>query len=239
MTIQEYIRILRHRGWIILLAMLLAAVAAYGISYFQKALYRATVEVSTVPARADWGLGNTAKDLMRNFALNVKTLESAQQVIARAQFDKKPDDLLANVQVEPDASTFTINIQATDGDGEVARQIALAWADQFVEERTQYYAQQDKRDRIEVKLRSRNINYEQIQPKPKVNAIAGGVLGLLLGIAIVLLLTWMEADLLRTPSATERALGIPVLGAIPMVGYPRESTPTAPQSGRVAVPKAA
>src|SRR3954468_23541062 len=114
-----------------------------------------------------------------------------------------------NVQVEPDSSTFMINIQVTDRDGEVAKQIALAWADQFVEERTQYYAQQDKSNRIEVKLRSRDINYEQIQPKPKINAIAGGVLGLLLGIALVLLLTWLEADLLRTAAATERALNLP------------------------------
>jgi len=239
MTIQEYIRILRQRGWIILIAMVLAAVAAYGISFFQKQVYRATTEVSTLPARADWGLSNSAKDLMRNFALNVRTLEVARQVIARAQLDRSPEDLLGNTQIEPDSSTFTINIQATDRDGEVAKQIALAWADQFVEERTQYYAQQDKRDRIEVKLRSRNINYEQIQPKPKVNAIAGGVLGLLLGIGIVLMLTWMEADLLRTPAAAERALGIPVLGAIPNAGHVRETAPTAAQTGRMAVPKTA
>ena len=239
MTIQEYIRILRQRGWIILIAMVLAAVAAYGISFFQKQVYRATTEVSTLPARADWGLSNSAKDLMRNFALNVRTLEVARQVIGRAQLDRSPEDLLANTQIEPDSSTFTINIQATDRDGEVAKQLALAWADQFVEERTQYYAQQDKRDRIEVKLRSRNINYEQIQPQPKVNAIAGGVLGLLLGIGIVLMLTWMEADLLRTPAAAERALGIPVLGAIPNTGHVRETAPTAAQTGRMAVPKTA
>ncbi|MFN8490304.1 MAG: Wzz/FepE/Etk N-terminal domain-containing protein [Caldilineaceae bacterium] len=239
MTIQEYIRILRQRGWIILLALVLAAAAAYGISFFQKQLYRATTEVSTLPARPDWGLSNSAKDLMRNFALNVRTLEVAQQVIARAQLDRSPGDLLANTQIEPDSSTFTINIQATDRDGEVAKQIALAWADQFVEERTQYYAQQDKRDRIEVKLRSRNINYEQIQPKPKINAIAGGVLGLLLGIGIVLMLTWMEADLLRTPLAAERALGIPVLGAIPTAAHTREAYSTAAQPGRMAVPKTA
>jgi len=239
MTVQEYIRILRQRGWIILIAMLLATLAAYGISYAQKQLYRATVEVSTVPARTDLGLSITAKDLLRNFALNIKTLEVAQQVVTRAQLDRTPEDLLANLQVEPDGSTYTINIQATDRDGAVARDIALTVADQFVDERTQYYAQQDKRDRIEVKLRSRNVNPEQIQPKPKINAIAGSVLGLLLGIVIVLLLTWLEADLLRTPFATERALGIPVLGAIPTAGHPREAAAAAAPSGRVAVPKAA
>jgi capsular polysaccharide biosynthesis protein len=239
MTIQEYIRILRRRGWIIVAAMLLAAVAAFGVSYLQRELYRATVFVSTVPARPDWGLGNTAKDLMRNFATNIKTIELAQDVIARAQLDKNPYDLLGNLQVEPDSSTFTIRIQARDRDGEVAKSVALAVADEFVEERTAYYAQQDKDNRIEVKIVSRAINYEQIQPKPLVNAIAGSVLGLLFGIALVLALTWMETDLLRTPAAIERALGITVLGAIPQTAGLRDAPAPVASPGPLVTPKTA
>jgi capsular polysaccharide biosynthesis protein len=239
MTIQEYIRILRRRGWIIVAAMLLAAVAAFGVSYLQRELYRATVFVSTVPARPDWGLGNTAKDLMRNFATNIKTFELAQDVIARAQLDKNPYDLLGNLQVEPESSTFTIRIQARDRDGEVAKTVALAVADEFVEERTAYYAQQDKDNRIEVKIVSRAINYEQIQPKPLVNAIAGSVLGLLFGIALVLALTWMETDLLRTPAAIERALGIAVLGAIPQTAGLRDAPAPVTSPGPLVTPKTA
>ncbi|MCB0054278.1 MAG: hypothetical protein KDE01_26160, partial [Caldilineaceae bacterium] len=136
MTLQEYWRIIRKRGWIIVLAVVLGAVAAFGISYVQKELYQATVEVSTVPARPDWGLGNTAKDLMRNFTANLKTPEVAARVIARQQLDKNPYDLLANTQVEPDSSTFTIKVQVRDPDGEVAKLAALGFADEFFEERT-------------------------------------------------------------------------------------------------------
>jgi capsular polysaccharide biosynthesis protein len=239
MTIQEYIRILRRRGWILAAAVLLAAAAAFGVSYLQEELYQATVFVSTVPARPDWGLGNTAKDLMRNFAANIQTPEITQRVIERAQLDKNPYDLLANLQVEPDSSTFTIHIQARDRDGEVAKLIALTVADEFVEERTAYYAQQDKNNRIEVKIRSRAIGYEQIQPKPLINAVAGGVLGLLLGIGIVLLLTWLETDLLRTPAAAERALALPVLGAIPATSGQRATPQPLAQPGRVATAKTA
>jgi capsular polysaccharide biosynthesis protein len=242
MTIQEYIRILRQRGWIIMAAALIAAIAAFGVSYFQQELYRATVNVSTVPARADWGLTNTATELMRNFAMNARTLEVAQKVIARAQLDKNPYELLGNLQVEPDASTFMIKVQARDRDPDVASLIALTVADEFVEERTQYYAQQDKRDRIEVKIVSRAIEPEMLQPKPRLNAIAGGVLGMLFGVALVLLLTWLEADLLRTPLAVERTLGLPVLGAIPPAGYGREAAGRSlgpARSGQIPMPKTA
>ena len=57
-------------------------------------MYRATVHVSTVPARPDWGLGNSAKELMRNFVLNIGTFEVAEEVIARAQLDMHPSEFL-------------------------------------------------------------------------------------------------------------------------------------------------
>lgn len=215
MTIQEYIRILRKRGWIILLAAILAAIAAYGISYLQKDIYRATVYISVVPARADLGLGTSAKDLLRNFAENLRTVENAQRAIERTKLDMNPYDFLGNLQVAPDSSTFMIQVDTRARDQEVAKSMALAIADEFVEERNLYYAQQDKRDRIEVKIRSRAIDAPQIQPRPFLNGVAGGVLGLLLGIGVVLLLTWMESDLLLTASAVERTLELEVLGTIP------------------------
>lgn len=239
MTIQEYLRILRKRGWIILLAAVLAGALAFGVSMFQKELYRATVFVSTVPARADFGLGSTAKDLLRNFAENLRTPENAQLAIERAQLDMNPYDFLGNAQVVPDSSTFTIEIEARNADPEVAKLMALSLADLFVEERTQYYAQQDKSDRIEVKIRSRAIPADQIQPKPLLNAIAGAVLGILFGVALAFLLTWMEADLLRTPAAVERSLGLPVLGAIPPAAGGKEAAQPAAQARRVGSARAA
>ncbi len=233
MNIQELMRIVRRRGWILVAATLLTALAAWGVSLLQKDLYSATAFVSTVPARPDMGLGMTAKDLLRNFAENIKTPENAQRVIERAQLDMNPYDLLGNLQVEPDSSTFTIKIEARNADPEVAKLMALTMADEFVEERTQYYAQLDKSDRIEVKIRSRAIPYAQIQPKPLLNAIAGAMLGLLLGVALVFALTWMETDYLRTPAAVERTLGVPVLGAVPASSVKRAATQSVPQPQRV------
>ncbi len=239
MSIQDYIRIIRRRGWIVVAAALLAAAAAFGISSVQKDLYRATVYISTVPARPDWGLGNTAKDLMRNFALNLSTYENATEAIARAKLDQDPNAFLGNVQVATEADNFAIKIEARNADGEVAKLMALTLAQMFEEERTAYYAQQNKDNRIEVKIRSSAIGYDQIQPKPLLNSIAGGVLGLLLGIGVVLMLTWMESDLLRTPVAAERALALPILGAIPTAEPSAAPAPSPTRPSGIGVPKAA
>jgi capsular polysaccharide biosynthesis protein len=197
-------------------AVLLAGLLSYGISFFQEDMYSATVRVSTVPARPDWGLGVTAKDLMRNFALNLRTHEVAKEVIDRGKLDMHPNEFLRMTTVAPEASTFTIEIEARSRDRIVAQDMALTLADWFVDERTAYYAQQDKRDRIEVKIVSREIEAARYQPQPVVNALAGGVLGFLFGVGLILLLIWIESGFLRTPDSVERTLGLTVLGAIPV-----------------------
>ena len=214
--IQDYGGVVRRYGWIVIVAVLLAGLLSYGVSFFQVEMYRATVHVSTVPARPDWGLGNSAKELMRNFVLNIGTFEVAEEVIARAQLDMHPSEFLRLTDVAPDASTFTIKIEAHSRDKIVAENMALTLADYFADERTAYYAQQDKRDRIEVKIVSTAIEAAQYQPQPLVNALAGGILGFLLGVGLILLLIWVESGFLRTPDSVERTLGLAVLGAIPV-----------------------
>ncbi len=215
MELRDYLRILRKRGWIIIVVALVTAAAAYGFSLTQTKTYRATAKVSVVPGTPDWGLGNTAKDLLRNFVINIDTHDTAQKVIDRAQLDMTTYDLLARTEVSSDASNFTIQIDGRDERPEVAKQVALTMADVFVEERTAYYNQQDKRDRIEVKIVDHVIDAPLFRPNPTLNALAGLVLGAVLGGVIVFVLEWLQADKLRTPQAVERYLGLPVLGTIP------------------------
>ncbi|HNS02688.1 MAG TPA: Wzz/FepE/Etk N-terminal domain-containing protein [Anaerolineae bacterium] len=215
MEIRDYLKILRKRGWIIIVLALLAAGLAFAISQVQTPTYKAKVSVSVLPARPDWGLGSTAKELLRNFAVNIKTHKTARQVIDRAQLDMSTYDLLSKVEVNPVGDQFLIEIAAEDQEPAVAVTIAMAFANQFIDERNAYYQQQDKADRIEVKLVDDVIDAPLFKPKPLLNAIAGLVLGALLGLLIVFALEWLEADILRTPAAVERSLGVAVLGTIP------------------------
>lgn len=217
MDLRAYIDIIRRRGWIIVVTALLAAVLAGGISLVQTKTYRATARISAVPARPDWGLGNSAKDLLRNFVNNINTHDMANQVIAAANLDMSSYDLLAKVTVSAEPDNFIIRIDAKDQDPAVAINIAKTMAQLFETERRAYYETQDKSNRIEVKLVDSVIDAPLYRPKPAMNAAAGFAAGALIGALIVLILEWMAADILASPEHVRRTLGLPVLGAIPAV----------------------
>ena len=56
-----------------------------------------------------------------------------------------------------------------------------AIADLFVEQREQWNQAQDKRDRIDVAIRDHARYASVYSPKTKINVLAGGVLGALIG----------------------------------------------------------
>jgi uncharacterized protein involved in exopolysaccharide biosynthesis len=138
--------------WIILVTALLAMVLAGALSLVQTKTYRATARISAVPARPDWGLGSSAKDLLRSFVLNINTHDMANQVISAANLDMSSYDLLSKMTVSAEPENFAIRIDAVDEDPQVAAKIVLTTAQLYVNQRTSYYNTLDKDNRIEVKL---------------------------------------------------------------------------------------
>ncbi|MBN1992399.1 MAG: hypothetical protein JW953_06815 [Anaerolineae bacterium] len=232
MEITDYVRILRKRGWIIVVVAFIAAASAYGFSKMQTPIYSASVQLSVNPARLDWGLSNTIKDLLRNYATNLRTHTMAQEIIDRPSGDVGPLDmsseqLLGKLFVNPDSSTFTLQIEARDEDPQVAMHIAQTAAEVFVADRDAWNQRQDKRDRVEVTIVDNvyNLGYEQYSPKTKINTLAAGLFGVLVGVLVVFFLEWLETDIIRTSADVERAIGVTVLGAIPPTsGDPASAT---------------
>jgi len=215
MELLDYLRILRRRGWIIVLFAVIAAVSAYGVSKMLTPIYRAEIKLNVVPARADLGLSSAAKDLLRNYGVNIRSHTLAQKVIDRAQLDMTTYDLLAKMNVNPETSDFTILIDAKDPNPNVAIQIVQTAAELFVEDRREWNAQQDRRDRIDVSIVDDARDAPLYSPKTKINALAGGIAGALLGGVIVFFLEWLESNVVQTSQDVERTLAVPVLGAIP------------------------
>ncbi len=217
MELTYYLRIFRKRGWIAILVAVVAAASAFGFSRLQTPVYSASVKLSVNPARADWGLSNVTKDLLRNYAENIRTHNMAQEVINRAQLDMDTTTLLGKLFVSPAADTFTLQLEARDSDPEVAMTIAQTMAEVFVEDRDAWNQRQDKRDRIEVSILDNvwNLGYQKYSPNTKINTAAGGLFGLLVGLLVVFFLEWLEQDVIRSATDVERTIGVTVLGNIP------------------------
>jgi capsular polysaccharide biosynthesis protein len=232
----DYQRILRKRGWIVILVALVAAASAFGFSKLQTPVYSASVKLSVNPARADWGLGNATKDLLRNYAENIRTHSMAQEVIDRAQLDMDTTTLLGKLIVSPAADTFTLQLEARDTDPQVAMTIAQTMAEVFVEDRDAWNQRQDNRDRIEISILDNvfNLGYSQYSPNTKINTVAGGLFGLLVGLLVLMFLEWLEQDVIRSAADVERAIQVTVLGSIPPA--PADGSSRLPSERRPLVP---
>ncbi len=219
MPLQDYVRVLLKRGWIILLLAVIAAVSAYGFSKLQTPIYRSTVTLSAVPSRpADWGQTQAIKSLLRNYVQQMQSPALVQPVIDKLQLDVAPPKFLSQVSFNAAEDTMTIAIEARHPLPAVAAKMAQTLAETFVTVHEQENQLLDQRDRIIVKIYNNATSPDIFSPKTSVNVLAGGILGALIGLVIVFVLEWLESDIIRTSEDAERYLGVTVLGAIPTIG---------------------
>lgn len=219
MELSDYFRILRQRGWIIVVVALVAAVSAFGFSKLQRPIFKSTMQVTVLPARNDFGLAQTTKQLLRAYVTIMDTKRWAAQVLQRFEqeghpLDMTPEQLKSNVTIASYEDKNVIQIDVKNPDGEQGNRIAIAWAQEFQDWRKLENGKVRKEDQVDVVLGDNPI-YSKFRPQTTVNTAAGGILGLLLGALVVAVLEWLEAGIVRTPADVERKLGLTVLGAIP------------------------
>ena len=63
MALNDIFRILRQRGWLILVLMVLTAAAAFGFSRIQTPVYQSNLKLLVLPSRTDFGQAQAAKAL--------------------------------------------------------------------------------------------------------------------------------------------------------------------------------
>ena len=216
MPLGEYFRILRRRGWIIVLLACLTAASALVFSTVQNPVYRATVNVLVQPARTDFGLAQSAKLLLDSYVAFLDTDNSAAAIIQDLQLDMLPETLRADVSIAAEAQRFLITIEVDNENGDAANDIARKWAELLVQWRNDENQKQRREDRVTALLLDAP-RYLLDHPRRGLNTAAGGVLGILLGGLLIFFLEYWDAGILRTRADVERQLNLAVLGAIPAV----------------------
>lgn len=218
MELKQYLRVLLSKWWVIALACVITVTSAVIFSEIQPPIYRSSAILQVIPARYDYGLTLAAEQLLRQFANQIHTTTMAQQVIDELQLDISVDKLLANVTVAPIPEDFLIQIDADGPNPEQARDVASTFAHDFVAFHAAQILDIDRRDRVQIQILE-DARYGWVHwPRTKTLAVAGGVLGLLIGLLLAFGLEYLQSDVLRSSEDVERHVGVVVLGAIPIIG---------------------
>jgi capsular polysaccharide biosynthesis protein len=212
--LSNYVRILRQRGWLILLMLLLTAAAAYGFSKMQTPVFQSSLRMLVRPSRTDFGQAQAAKELLATYEQWLYSSYRAQAVINELQLDMTAGELLSDVRVASDGASYVLTLTVENTDPNLANDIARTWGNELRKWQTTENDKLRLEDRIIVEF----IDDPQVgldRPKTTINTAAGAVFGLLLGVALAFLLEWLASGVMRRREDVERYLDIPVIGSIP------------------------
>lgn len=214
MELRDYARILRQRGWLILLMAGLTAVSVFGFSKMQAPIYESSLRLLVLPVRSDFGNVNAAKELLRSYEQWLYSRYRAQDVINNMQLDMTAGELLGDVKVSSESSSFVIQLAVENSNPDLANDIAREWGNLLIQRQTSNNDKLQKEDRIDIEF----LDDPQAgldRPKTKINTLAGAVFGALLGVILVFALEWIQSGTVHRREDVERYLDIPVIGTIP------------------------
>jgi succinoglycan biosynthesis transport protein ExoP len=236
MELKQYVRVLVGKWWIIALAFVVTVSSAVVFSEVRAPTYRSSAVLQVIPARFDYGLTLAAEQLLRQFANQIHTTTMAQQVIDELELDISTDKLLGRVTVAPIPEDFLIQIDADAADPEEARAVASAFAQDFVAFHAAQILDIDREDRVQIRILE-DARYGWVHwPKTKTLALAGGVLGLLIGLLLAFGLEYLQSDVLRSSDDVERFVDVPVLGSIPTIHSGDSTAASGTRRTRIALP---
>jgi len=210
----DYIRILRQRGWIIILLSLLTALAAFGFSRMQTNVYKSTLNLLVRPSRTDFGQSQAAKELLKTYEAWLFSSYRAQAVIDDLQLDMTAGELLGDVEVASDNFSFMVSLAVENTDPDLANDIARTWGNQLIQWQQQENDKNRQEDRITIEFRD-DPQVGLDRPNTRINTLAAAIFGALLGIVAIFFLEWLSSGVLHRTEDVERYLEIPVVGTIP------------------------
>jgi len=212
----EYARIARQRGWILIVAGLVGAISALIFSLVQKPVYQSTITLNVMGARPDLGLSQTLKAQLRNYASQIRSYNTASEALADMPepIDLTPEALLAKVNVQAVESDLQLVIEVEDRDPVIANMIAQQMAESFIWDIQAFNDQLDQSDRLSVFTSGPATPGSKVRPQKKINTLAGGIMGVVFGLAVVALLEWLDTRYVRRPGDITKDTGLAVLGSV-------------------------
>ncbi|NJN67610.1 MAG: lipopolysaccharide biosynthesis protein [Chloroflexaceae bacterium] len=215
MQLQDYIAVLTKRWWVIVLTAAVAVVVAYGVSKLLPKTYRTQAVYLVFANRADNGLNIVLRNTMNSYRELVLQPDVLQQVSDQLRLDLRGEQLLQDVRIQPRPDEQKLVIEVDQPFLEQSQAIANAVGQRIEEEVIRLNANLEGTDRINVRS-IQQARLVSISPNTRINVLAGGILGLVVGFLLAFVLEYLD-DTLKSSADVERFVGLTTLGAIPTV----------------------
>jgi receptor protein-tyrosine kinase len=137
--LSDYVRIIRERAWVIVLAVVIVAAVALVVSLMQTPQYRASASLFYQKNNLDQALfgsqvfsnPNQAREVQTGADL-MQTEPIASAVAAQAGYDLSVDRLRSMVTVKPQSDSNVIGLEVVSTDPQQAADVANAYVEQFI-----------------------------------------------------------------------------------------------------------
>ena len=211
----ELFHVLLDKIWVIILAGAVAALAVVAATIlFITPQYQSTTKMYVLSKQDSNTLTSqdmqTSLSLTQDYAELIKSRTGTEGVITQLNLDMTHEQLLSKMTVDSATDTRILSISVRDADPYVACEIANAIRDVAAN----HIKNVMDIDAVNV-VETANIPENKISPSIKKNGLVGGVAGVAIAIAIILI-TYLSNDTIKTQEDVERYLGLSTLGTIPM-----------------------
>ncbi|MFF5174501.1 polysaccharide biosynthesis tyrosine autokinase [Micromonospora sp. NPDC000089] len=228
MDVRTALRLVRRHWWIVLVTLMVALGSAALITVRTAPRYVASVTFFvTTPSQgvSDAYQGSLfLQQRVKSYADLLRSDRLAQSVVADGATGLTADEVQRRVATSTEAGTVLLRATVTDTDQNRALKVSEALSAKFVELVQKVETTGDGKPspiKIEV-VGGPRVGSSPVAPQPTRNLVIGGLVGLLLGMALAVLRGMLDVRL-RDAAGLQRATGSPLLGEIPFEAAARSA----------------
>lgn len=212
---KELLRIAQRRWLTIVVFFFLGLLGGGALTYFQTPTYESKARIFiAAESTADDSQGSIlsvyfASQRVESYAQLATSRELMQRVILRLNLDMTPDELADKIEASVSELTVIIEIKVHDDAPDTAQNIAKAESEVF----TDYVAELESSPVKATVVDPASYNANPVSPRPVLNLLVAGLLGLVIGAAMALLRDLLD-NTVSSASDVENTIDAPVLSSV-------------------------